>query len=121
MVTRERNASALATPLGLDAAEGLYRTLHRAFPDSFATLTVARLVCALAVLVVPTMLMGLTLPVLSASRVVRASDVGARVGALYATNTAGAVTGAVLTGFVLIGAIGSGRVARSSPRPVTPS
>jgi spermidine synthase len=101
--------SAIATPLGLDAAEGLYRALHAAFPDSLAVLTVARLVSALAILLIPTMLMGLTLPVLSASSIVRASYFGSHVGALYAVNTAGAVTGAVLTGFVLIGAIGMQR------------
>lgn len=98
--------SALATPLGLDAAETLYRALFRVFPDSFAFLTVARLVCALVVLLVPTALMGLTLPVLSAAAAVQRSPVSSRVGALYAANTAGAVIGALVTGFILIGTIG---------------
>jgi spermidine synthase len=35
--------------------------------------------------------------------------IGPRVGLLYACNTAGAITGAVLAGFVLIGGIGIGR------------
>jgi spermidine synthase len=99
-------ASALATPLGLRAAEGLYRALYSAAPESLTLLTLARLVCALLVLLVPTILMGLTLPVLSASSLVRQSHIGARISALYAINTAGAVFGAVVTGFVLIGAIG---------------
>ena len=72
-------------------------------------LTVARLVTGFVVLLVPTMLMGLTLPVFSASSLVRGSTFGARVSALYAVNTAGAVTGAVLAGFYLIGAIGIAR------------
>jgi predicted membrane-bound spermidine synthase len=101
--------SAAASPFGLDAAEGLYRALYQAFPDSFALLTAARLMCALPVLLLPTMLMGVTLPVLSASSVVRASYLGSHLGALYAVNTAGAVVGALLTGFVLIGAIGMAR------------
>ncbi len=99
-------ASALATPLGLRAAEGLYRALYSAAPESLTLLTLARFVCALLVLLVPTILMGLTLPVLSASSFVRQYHVGARISALYAVNTAGAVFGAVVTGFVLIGAIG---------------
>jgi spermidine synthase len=99
-------ASALATPLGLRAAEGLYRALYSAAPESLTLLTFARFICALLVLLVPTILMGLTLPVLSASSLVRESRVGARISALYAINTAGAVVGAVTTGFVLIGAIG---------------
>ena len=98
--------SALGTPLALDAAATVYQRLHQLNPDSLAVLTVARLVTGFAVLLVPTLLMGLTLPVLSASSIVRGSSFGTRVGALYAVNTAGAVTGAVLTGFFLIGAIG---------------
>jgi spermidine synthase len=50
-------------------------------------------------------LMGATLPVLSAATIVRAAS-AQRLGALYAVNTAGALTGALLTGYVLIGAIG---------------
>ncbi|MEW6322824.1 MAG: fused MFS/spermidine synthase [Acidobacteriota bacterium] len=101
--------SALATPLGLDAATLAYDALHRAAPDSLGLLTVARLVCSMVVLLVPTTLMGMTLPLLSASALVRGSSFGARVGALYAVNTAGAVVGAVTTGFVFIGALGMSR------------
>jgi spermidine synthase len=101
--------SALATPMALNAASGLYQRLHQLSPESLALLTVARLLTGLVVLLVPTMLMGLTLPVLSASALVRGSSFGSRVSALYAVNTAGAVSGAVLTGFYLIGAIGIDR------------
>jgi spermidine synthase len=101
--------SALATPLALDAASTLYQQLHQLSDGSLALLTAARLVTGFVVLLVPTLLMGLTLPVLSASSLVRGSAFGARVSALYAVNTAGAVTGAVLAGFYLIGAIGISR------------
>ena len=97
--------SALATPIGLDLAEGLYRSLYGSGLQSFGALTIARLICSFTVLLIPTVLMGVTLPVLSASSIVRA-QLGARVSALYAVNTAGAVCGAVLTGFELIGRIG---------------
>jgi spermidine synthase len=98
--------SALATPMALDAAAVIYQRLYLMNPDSLAMVTIARLVTGFAVLLVPTLLMGLTLPVLSASSLVRRSTFGARVSALYAVNTAGAVTGAVAAGFYLIGAIG---------------
>jgi len=98
--------SALLTPLALDAATGLYARLYPMTGGSLPILTAARLVTGFVVLLVPTVLMGMTLPVLSASTLVRGSSFGTRVSALYAINTAGAVTGAVLTGFYLIGAIG---------------
>jgi spermidine synthase len=97
--------SALATPALLALAATAYRPLSAAFPDSLAILTVARFVCSSAVLLVPTVLMGATLPVLSTAPVVRASS-ATRLGALYAVNTAGALAGALTTGYVLIGGIG---------------
>lgn len=101
--------SALATPAALDAASALYERLHQLAPDSLAVLTLARLMTGFVVLLAPTLLMGLTLPVLSASPLVRGARFGARVSALYAVNTAGAVTGAVLAGFYLIGSLGISR------------
>lgn len=97
--------SALATPALLALVAGVYRPLSTAVPDSLALLTVARFVCSAAVLLLPTMLMGATLPVLSQARIVRAAS-ETRLGALYAMNTAGALGGALLTGYVLIGGIG---------------
>jgi spermidine synthase len=78
-------------------------------PDSLGLLTLARLGVGFAVLLVPTVLMGLTLPVLSASSLVRGPRFGPRLSALYAVNTAGAVAGAMVAGYYLIGAIGISR------------
>jgi spermidine synthase len=101
--------SAIATPTALDLASVFYRALYRTMPDAFVVQTVARFVCAFLVLMVPTMLMGLTLPLLSASSLVQGQKFSSRISALYAANTAGAVTGALLTGFVLIGSLGMQR------------
>lgn len=101
--------SAIATPWALGAAAMLYRGLYAVAPDSFALQTLARFACAFLVLLVPTVMMGMTLPLLSASPLLRGERFASRVSALYAANTAGAVTGALLAGFVLIGAIGIGR------------
>jgi spermidine synthase len=98
--------SALLTPYALDLAAALYARVYPLTGGSLPVLTAVRLVTGFIVLLAPTILMGMTLPVLSASRLVRGSSFGSRVSALYAINTAGAVFGAVLTGFYLIGAIG---------------
>jgi spermidine synthase len=101
--------AALATPVALDIVTSGYVALNRTVPDSPALLTTARLVGSFAVLLVPTLLMGVTLPLLSASPQVSGALHGSRVGALYAINTLGAVAGALVTGFYLIGAIGMQR------------
>src|SRR5262249_10143755 len=61
---------------------------------------------SLVVLIVPTALMGSTLPVLSKHLVRQHSDLARRVGFLYSINTLGGATGCVLVGFLLIGWIG---------------
>jgi spermidine synthase len=60
----------------------------------------------LVVLGVPTACMGATWPVLAAAVVRRASQVGLRFSQLYAANTAGAMTGAASSGFLLIPTVG---------------
>lgn len=102
----------LASPWLLDAASAIYLAVHRAAPESLGWLTVARLVCSFAILAVPTALMGMTLPLLSAAvnthttRQASPGSTGATIGRLYALNTAGAMVGTLATGFFLIPAIG---------------
>ncbi|MGD8570466.1 MAG: fused MFS/spermidine synthase, partial [Gammaproteobacteria bacterium] len=57
---------------------------------------------AMVLLVVPTMCMGATFPVMAAILVRRQADMGKRVSQLYSLNTAGAVFGALLAGFVFV-------------------
>jgi spermidine synthase len=98
--------TALATPFALDLVAAIYIRLHALLPDALAPLTVARFVCSFVVLLIPTMLMGATLPLVVASSLGRGTVLGPKVGLLYASNTGGAITGALLAGFVLIGGIG---------------
>jgi spermidine synthase len=102
-------ALALASPAVLAAAGTVYEALYRAAPDALGRLTAGRFLSSFLVLLVPTALMGLTFPLLSASSLVRGPRLPARVSLLYASNTAGAVTGAILAGFHLIGDIGMRR------------
>ena len=55
---------------------------------------------------VPTAFMGATLPLLAMHAVRREAEIGARVGSLYALNTAGAVCGTLATAFALLPALG---------------
>jgi spermidine synthase len=59
-----------------------------------------------ALLVVPTTLMGLSLPVVARGVVERVEDAGPVVGRLYSWNTLGAAAGAAVTGWVIAGSIG---------------
>ena len=79
-----------------------------------ALLTLAMFSLSFLVILVPTALMGATLPVLSRFCVTQVAGLGRRIGDLYAVNTLGAVVGSALTGFALIpwlGLRGSTRLA----------
>ena len=106
-------AWALVVPLLLQSEGWLasYNAfLHRSdLADSAAVLSLGRFIAVVPVLLVPTTLMGTTLPLL-ARHFVRAGDeshgAAAKVGTLYSINTLGAVAGIVLAGFVLMPWIG---------------
>ena len=96
----------LLSPLLLDAASAVYVALHAAAPESLGVLTIARLVCSFAILAIPTTMMGITLPLLTAAMSQRSGSAGTSVSLLYAMNTLGAMSGTLLTGYILIPAIG---------------
>ncbi len=98
--------TALGSPLVLDALTRLWITVHPSLPDSLAAITIIRFLCAFAVLIVPTSLMGATLPLIVKSAVAQEARIGARVGVLYAINTTGAIVGALVAGFYFISEIG---------------
>ena len=68
--------------------------------------TLASFAFHVALLIVPTTLMGLSLPLLSRSLVRRDADIGPLVGRLYAVNTLGAAAGAAVSGWYLLGTFG---------------
>ena len=96
---------ALATPLLFDAIHRGYVFAFRHVGEGPGTLLAVRAVLATVALLPPTILMGGTFPVLS-RLVERPGNPGRRSAALYAANTAGAVAGVVLAGFVLILKVG---------------
>ena len=105
--------SALCVPWGLDRVLPVYQAVWNG-TLSVGWLLAVRVVLITAILIVPTTLMGATLPVISRALasgmvtgwVTSAAGVAGRVGRFYALNTAGAVAGAWLTGFVLLPTFG---------------
>jgi spermidine synthase len=97
-------ATALASPLLLEAVATVYVPL--AADASTLTKNVARIVGCALVLLPATVLMGATLPLVLRSSLVDTAGIGARVSLLYGVNTAGAIAGALLAGYVLIGSVG---------------
>jgi len=105
-------ATALLSLRSTDWLLPIYRILHGWSGDSQVLLTGARSVTALLLLLLPTALMGATLPTLCVLAGSRERYFAQHVSVLYAMNTLGAVVGVLLAGFVLIGGIGeSGTIA----------
>lgn len=100
------------SPAAFQALAPLYAAIARGAPGSLVVLSAARWLGALLIVVVPTTAMGATLPLLS--RLLPSStkdDAGAalrehRLGALYASNTAGGAIGALLAAYAILPALG---------------
>jgi len=71
------------------------------FP-AFGTELGLKFVLAMILLSIPTICMGATFPVMASILIRRQNEVGLRVSQLYSLNTAGAVLGAAMSGFVFI-------------------
>lgn len=100
---------ALVTPLMLTGLQDLVAATAPYLPDSLALATLIRLVSSSAVLLIPTALMGATMPLVTTSLRSRAEGLGPKLGVLYASNTAGAILGAALAGFYLLPELGASR------------
>lgn len=84
----------------------LYVPLARVAEESPLYLTVVRTTFAVVAMIVPTTLMGGTLPTLSRFFARREGGLARQLSRLYAFNTFGAVAGSLLAGFVLLPALG---------------
>jgi predicted membrane-bound spermidine synthase len=93
---------AVLLPFAFDDLAEVYRGAYPGLVDNTLGLTAVRFALALAAVAPATFLMGATLPLLVRYLVRTLDEAGARLGELYAANTAGAVAGTVIAGFVLI-------------------
>jgi spermidine synthase len=100
---------ALVMPLLLWLITQAYVGAHGSLGQSHSLLMFLRFVLCFFALLIPTTLMGGTLPVLTKFFVQRERTIGLGVGVLYAINTGGAVTGCFLAGFFLIPNLGISR------------
>lgn len=109
-------AVCFASPAALAGLTQVYVGLARSAPGSLAAITAARAALTALVVVVPTVAMGATLPILS--RVVAGvageggshgdgeRGSGRRLAGLYAINTAGGAAGALLSAYAVLPALG---------------
>lgn len=102
--------SALGLPTAIHASTRLYVLLFGGRVESLSTdglTTACYYLCAsFVILLVPTALMGATLPLLARYAVSEDRQIGPRIGLLYATNTIGAVAGTLTAAFILLPALG---------------
>jgi spermidine synthase len=100
--------------IGIALSAILFMGLMRFYPNIYIPLaqiqetsplylSIIRVVLATIILIIPTTLMGGTLPVLSSFVSHRLKSFGSRLSFLYGFNTIGAVVGAALTGFFFLG------------------
>ncbi len=97
---------ALCMPIFLIGLNGLYAWIFQNLTSSAGSLFLIKTVLSFVLLLIPTFLMGGTLPLLSRYLVRQKEEIGTKVGLLYSVNTLGATVGCFLTGFLLLETLG---------------
>ncbi|MFH1681114.1 MAG: fused MFS/spermidine synthase [Candidatus Eisenbacteria bacterium] len=90
----------------LELSGRFFISIYRAFHPSFNEMSLVRFAFSFLLLLIPTVLMGGTLPVLVRFWVQGRRDIGRTVGNLYAINTFGAMVGCFIAGFWLLSQYG---------------
>ncbi len=97
---------ALLLPVLLGAAESWYVAFFRHFSPGPSVFNGFRLILSILLLIVPTTLIGATLPVLSRYIIRREQLISLKVSQLYALNTLGALCGTLFAGYILLPRLG---------------
>jgi spermidine synthase len=97
---------ALLVPVLFKGVDNLYALVWQELQPGFFTFTLLRFALSCLLLLVPTTLMGATLPVLAAALLRAEGHDTNSVTRLYACNLAGAILGTLIAGFVLLPAFG---------------
>lgn len=97
---------AFVFPFLIKGFQNVYISLHHFLGLSILVFTATRFIVSFTLVLVPTILMGATLPVLSKYVEEGYVNIGKKIGLLYAMNTLGAVVGILCTGYLLIGLSG---------------
>ena len=99
-------AFALLFPLTFQGLMKFYTSLYHLLPLGFYTTQIYRFTLSFLFLLIPTTLMGGTLPVLSKVIVKNINTLGWNIGRLYCVNNIGALLGCFATGFILMRSFG---------------
>ena len=99
-------AYCLATPLIFQGIQALYVALAEGVAPDAGLLTALRVLLGASALLVPTVLMGATLPILARYFELRTVSLGTSVALLYGANTLGAALGALLAGYWILPGLG---------------
>lgn len=97
---------ALLTPVLWKVLDFINVAFYRTFEPSFGVSLLFKFIVAFAALLVPTFLMGATLPTVSQYLVKNEKERAKEIGLLYALNTLGAVLGVLVSAFFLLQSIG---------------
>jgi spermidine synthase len=97
---------AVAVPLLFSSVDNLYALVWRQLHPGFFVFSLWRFVLSCLMLLLPTTLMGATLPVLSAALMRSSGFKSTSVTRLYTCNLAGAIVGTVAAGFFLLPTFG---------------
>lgn len=105
--------TALFVPIGISLAYSIQSSVLGGRPEPPAAGGMLQvLFCfgtAFGLILIPTALMGATLPLLARHVVTSDEELGPKIGLLYAINTAGAVAGTLAAAFVFLPSLGLGR------------
>ena len=97
---------ALAVPFLFTFVDNLYAVVWQHFHPGFFAFSLWRFLLSCVMLLLPTTLMGATLPLLSAALLRSAGPSTTSITRLYTRNLAGAICGSIFAGFVLLPILG---------------
>jgi spermidine synthase len=96
----------LALPFLLPLTQPLFETVYQSVGDSIVAMSLIQFLILGLLLLIPTTLMGATLPILVRFITTSLGDLSRSIGTLYALNSGGAFVGAMLAGFVIVPKLG---------------
>ena len=105
---------AFAFPAILIALRWIYVGFYGPFGDNYMVMSLVRFALAFLVLIVPTSLMGGTLPVITRACAGTGQGLGRKVATLYSLNNLGAFLGCMTAGYVLLELLGPTGTMRSA-------
>ncbi len=97
---------AFIMPVIFSVLDGIYIFVYQDITQSYIGLSLIRFILSFIILLIPTTLMGGTLPVITRFLFRHSGHLGQRVSQLYSVNTLGAVLGTFTAGFFLIAVLG---------------